>query len=152
MKRKEGAEGDFFITNLLWQENAEGRGVPWPILPPSLIPAPLRDHPGQAVADTGQAGRLGVLCVSISRAEAWTPSGPSTLFPAPPLRVLSAYLTPCWGHCPLRKRSGRLHTYTPVHIRICTHIYLCVYACVHIYGHSYPLPLHAQGPDQSGSQ
>lgn len=42
--------------------------------------------------------------------------------------------------------------YTPVHMRICPHIYICVYACVHIYGHSYPLPLHARGPDQSDVQ
>lgn len=38
LHRKGGPEGDFFVTK---QENVEGRGVVWPIPPPS---PPPRDH------------------------------------------------------------------------------------------------------------
>lgn len=66
------------------------RGVAWPILPTSLTPTPPRDHSRQGVADTGQAGCLVVLCVTVSRAEA-------VVLPGPPQRVLSGHLTLWWG-------------------------------------------------------
>lgn len=42
--------------------------------------------------------------------------------------------------------------YFPVYMCMGIHVYICIYACIHIHGHSYPLPLHARGPNRSGIQ